>query len=290
MNNVSCRKVDVPDGRQIACTHFGDPEGEPVVYCHGWPGSRVEARFTDATAKEQGYRILAIDRPGMGQSGFMADRSMRHWPDDVLATVEAHGVSRFSVLGVSGGGPYALACAARIPDRLKRVGVVSTLGPVDVPPIRSRLPVSHRMMFMLGRKAVPFMELALALFIRSCRSNPDRFQRLLLPHLPEPDRAVRSRPEVRTVLEASISESFAHGARGPAHDFRLLSSPWPFRVDEIATEVHLWHGGADRHVPPCMGEYLAKTLPRCRSRFLPPEGHYSLVLNHLADILGPLRD
>lgn len=96
------------------------------------------------------------------------------------------------------------------------------------------------------------------------------------------------RPEVRAVLARDLTEAFRQGAGGPAWDIVLLGRPWGFRLEDIATPVFLWQGGADTLVTPAMGRYLAATIPNCRAQFLPAEGHL-LVIDRMPEIIRTLR-
>src|SRR6266536_1812907 len=108
----------------LAYTHYGDPNGQPVMYFHGWPGSRLEAELVSGEARTAGALVIAVDRPGMGGSDFQRGRRLLDWADDVVALADALQLERFAVLGVSGGGPYALACAHAIPQRVSAAATV----------------------------------------------------------------------------------------------------------------------------------------------------------------------
>ncbi|MEJ2386166.1 MAG: alpha/beta hydrolase, partial [Chromatiaceae bacterium] len=122
--------MSLPDGRRVACSEYGDPAGRPVVYCHGFPSSRHEALLLHDNAVAEGARVIAIDRPGYGDSDYQPGRAILDWPADVAAVADQLELERFSVIGVSGGGPYALACAARLPERLSACALVCALGPI----------------------------------------------------------------------------------------------------------------------------------------------------------------
>jgi len=116
--------VTLPDGRRLAYTEWGLPDGKPLLYFHGTPGSRLWCPDEDATAAA-GVRLIAPDRPGFGRSDPQEGRTLADWPKDVEALADALHISSFAVVGVSGGGAYAAACAALIPRRLSGVAVVS---------------------------------------------------------------------------------------------------------------------------------------------------------------------
>jgi pimeloyl-ACP methyl ester carboxylesterase len=123
------------DGRKLGYAQCGRPDGEPFFYFHGHPGSRLEARFADRAAAEAGLRVIALDRPGYGLSDFQPGRLNTDWPAAVARATDLLRIGRFSVTGASGGGPYALACGWRLPDRVTRAAVISGVGPYQVPGI-----------------------------------------------------------------------------------------------------------------------------------------------------------
>jgi pimeloyl-ACP methyl ester carboxylesterase len=119
----TARTIRLRDGRRLGYAEWGDPGGRPLLYFHGWPGSRVEGRLGDEAAKAKGVGMIALDRPGMGLSDYQPRRTLVDWPDDVIQVAAALGLDRFAVLGISGGGPYAAACAWKLSEQL--TGAVS---------------------------------------------------------------------------------------------------------------------------------------------------------------------
>ena len=127
------KTVKLSDGRSLSFARFGDPSGKPVFYFHGFPGSRFEAQSNHEAFLNAGIQILALDRPGIGHSTRKNKRKLLDWPDDVVEVAKILNLEKFSILGVSGGGPYALACARAIPGYLDKVTVACGLGPLDAP-------------------------------------------------------------------------------------------------------------------------------------------------------------
>ena len=142
------RTIRLPDGRTLGYAETGDPQGTPVLHFHGSPSCRLDATAPefDAIAERLGVRVLALDRPGVGLSDPKPNRTILDWPADVLGFAEAVGLSRFSALGVSGGAPYAAACALRIPHRLRSVGIACGVAPMDVPDGRQGMSRQNRTM------------------------------------------------------------------------------------------------------------------------------------------------
>lgn len=123
----------LPSGRKLGYAEYGLPTGTPIIYQHGFPGSRLEAAYLDRAANRVGARIIAIDRPGFGWSSPVKERTVLSSADDVRSLADHLRLQRFGVMGVSGGGPYALACARALPaDRLRAVSIICGLGPPDM--------------------------------------------------------------------------------------------------------------------------------------------------------------
>lgn len=278
------------DGRLLGYAVYGDPEGWPIFYFHGFPGSRLEAQLADRVAARMGIRLIALDRPGFGLSDFKPRRTIFEWPDDVVKIADALGINRFATIGVSGGGPYAAACALKIPQRLTAVAIVCGLGPLDTPNGTDRMVRANHLIFFLGRRLPWLAKISLWRIAYQVRRNPEGTLRRMIVALPDPDKAVLARPEVKTAMKDNVVEAFRGGSRGAACELLLYTRPWGFLLEDIATRVNLWHGEQDVSVPPTMGQYQARTIPNCRAIFYPGEGHFSLVINHMEEVLSGLLE
>ncbi len=128
-----CRHCELGDGRTLAYTEWGASDGRPVLYCHGFPGSRLEARLADDAATRLGIRLIAPDRPGFGRSPLQPRRRLGDWPHDLARFADRLGIDGFELLGVSGGGPYALAAGEHLGDRIGRIAIACGLGRLDTP-------------------------------------------------------------------------------------------------------------------------------------------------------------
>jgi pimeloyl-ACP methyl ester carboxylesterase len=282
------KTLRLEDGRLLGYAVYGDPAGRPVFYFHGFPGSRLEARLADQIAARLGVRVIAVDRPGFGLSDFKPHRTIFEWPDDVVKIADALGINRFAAIGVSGGGPYAAACALRIPQRLIAVAIVCGLGPLDIPDCTDGMIRKNHLIFFLGRRLPWLARISLGRMAYRVRRNPEEMLGRMLVELPDPDKAVLERPEVKNTMKDNIVEALRRGSRGVACELLLYTRPWGFLLNDIATRVDLWHGEQDASVPPTMGRYQASTIPNCRAMFYPGEGHFSLVINHMEEILSSL--
>lgn len=276
------------DGRRLGYAEFGAPGGRPVLHCHGFPASRLDARLAHEAAARLNVRLIAPDRPGFGLSDFHAGRRMADWPRDVVELADALSLGRFAVLGVSGGAPYAVACAGQIPDRLTAVSIVCGLGRLDAGADRAGMSPFSRSSFALARSVPGLSKLLNFALAPLLRDSPRWILKLLASKLPAPDRAVLSDPKVFAMFADSFREAFCQGGRGAAHDMTLYAQPWETRVESIRVPCHVWHGEQDTTVPVAMGRRLAAAIPGCRATFLHEEGHFSLPINRADEILQTL--
>jgi pimeloyl-ACP methyl ester carboxylesterase len=290
MRNSEHHAVTLRDGRTLAFTEYGGPSGRPIIYCHGAPSSRVEGDLivNGATASALGLRVIVPDRPGMGYSQSQPGRRIVDWPDDVVDLAAALDLETFAVLGSSGGAPYAAACGALIPSRVRAVGVLGGVAPADAPGFLRSMSGPSRMMFRFGRSAPAALRILFRLNLRAVRRGGPRAGERMAAWAPEPDRILLQRAEVSSGFMACFEEACRQGPAGPAEDISLIARPWGFDLDAVKVPVLLWHGELDRNVPVTAGRYLAKTFPNCRATFYPKDAHLSVPLNHQEEIFGAL--
>lgn len=279
--------ITLRDGRKLGYAEYGDPAGMPVLHFHGTPDSRLEGCLpgVDETARRLGVRLVLPDRPGLGLSDYQPNRRILDWPEDVLELADALQLSRFAVVGVSGGGPYASACAYRLPERVTRAGIISGVGPLDAPGAVQKMTTSDGKAVALGGRAPWLLRIVLWYSILGFRRDPQHFIDQVAAELTLPDQAVLSRPDVRDPIIRMTAAAFSRGARGPAWDYAVLAHPWGFRLEEISIPVCLWHGEDDRICPVGMGRKVAARIPGCKAAFFPGEGHFSVVVDHFEEIL-----
>ncbi len=260
---------------------------EPVFYFHGHPGSRLEARFARQAAAGAGLRVIALDRPGYGLSDFQPGRAITGWPADVAEAADLLRIGRFSVAGASGGGPYALACAWRLPGRVTRAAVISGVGPYQVPGITRGMRWQNRIGFRWGSRWPALARALMRSMHRGITRDPERTIDAIARAMSPADAEIIRRPDVREILIADITEAFRQGSQGAARDVVLLGRPWGFSLAEIEPEVHLWQGEDDALVPPAMGRYQAGQIPHCHATLLPGEGHL-LIISRMPDLAAAL--
>jgi len=288
--SVIHKRFALAGGRWLGYSEYGDPHGKPVLYFHGFPGSRIEARLGNDAAKRQGLRFVAADRPGYGLSDFQRGRAILDWPNDVLELAGRLGFERFAVIGVSGGAPYAAACARSIPERLSTVALVCPLGPPEAIWRARSMKVHNRLGLSFSRRFPALIRALFCLGAPIVLSRPEAF----LEHLGRSSggadaEALREGP-LRETMADSFREAMRRGPRGAAWDITLYSKPWGFSLAEVGRPVFLWHGEQDVIVPPSIGRYVAEKLPHCEVTFCPKEGHFSLVGNYMDIVLKAVAD
>ena len=282
---ASDRTMTLKDGRTLGFAEYGDPRGRAVIGFHGTPGSRLMLRIADGTARAQGVRLIAPDRPGFGLSDPMPERRYPDFARDVEALLDHLGVERVALAGVSGGGPYALACAASMPERISHALLVSGVAPVVGPDATPGLSRRHRIIFAWGARAPRLLRALTGYAQRVWKRDPDAVFRRIVAMNPPVDRAIMTRPAVREVLIAALRDAFRRGGGPAATEIALFGRPWGFRLQDVRVPVGLWHGEGDRLVPVRMGRHMAGLLPDCRASFIPAAGHY-WVFDHLETLIG----
>jgi pimeloyl-ACP methyl ester carboxylesterase len=280
--------IKLPDGRRLGYAEYGDPAGKAVLHFHGTPDSRLEGTLPGLaeSAARLGVRLILPDRPGFGLSDFKRGRTVLDWPEDVLGLADALGFEHFAIMGLSGGGPYAAACAYKIPQRLSRVGIVSGVGPPEMPGAMEMLEKSSDgQAVKLGSKSPWLLRLVLAYTVFQFRRDPHKMVSETASQVSPPDQAALKRSDVAETVVRMTAGAFQQGGRGAAWDYTLFSRPWGFSLGDIRLPVYLWHGEDDWICPAQMGRYVAQNIPGCQATFYPGEGHISLVVNHFAEIL-----
>jgi len=277
--NARHRQIELHDGRRLGYACYGDPDGRPMLYFHGLPSSRLEAGFCAAAAQRLGIRVIAVDRPGYGRSDFQPQRRIPDWPDDVAELADALELERFVVLGVSGGGPYALACAWKLADRIDVVKLVGGLAPLHRPETLGAMRFNARLAFTLARRAPALLKLSYGNAVTATmRHWPQLAAAWLHVSGCRADRAGLAAPGATARMVAALREGLRQGPAGALWDLELYAWPWGFSLEDIGVEVELWQGTADRIVPPFHARALATALPHPLLKLVTDAGHYSLPI------------
>ncbi|MBW4490924.1 MAG: alpha/beta hydrolase [Trichocoleus desertorum ATA4-8-CV12] len=279
-------QLRLPDGRTLSYAIYGTPGGQPVYFFHGFPGSRLHAELGHEDAIATGVCLVAFDRPGFGRSSWVDAPTIDHIISDVSVLADYLGHRRFGVLGVSCGGPYALASARLMPTRVSAVGLLAGMGPMNIPSLRKHQMRVLKFMFAAA-KTLP-LAITPLLFADSTifRRDAERAVEILSRALPPPDRALLAENvKVRERFAAGMAEAYRQGISGSLSEARRISKQGTAQLREISCPVHVYQGDLDRHVPVAMGEFLASHLPGGRFHLRTGEGHLSIVSHCIRECL-----
>ncbi|MFC1568105.1 alpha/beta fold hydrolase [Candidatus Margulisiibacteriota bacterium] len=275
--------LKLPDGRQLCYAEYGDPNGSPIFIFHGNPNSRLLWGLIPGSPFLPNVRLIAPDRPGFGQTDFKKGvTTLENWPNDIVALADHLGIKKFAVFGPSGGGPFALACAWKIPERLTSVGVFASVGPF-IPETDKNIAAPVRMMWAKAPKLPGVFRLQMKLFAWLAKKFPKLYIKMVLKEFSETDRNVYERLNVAEWIRPDRNEGYRQGGIGTWYD-TMIPGTWPIPLEAIKTKVYLWHGEADISVPLAMGQYMAKKIPNCESKFIKGVGHF-WIFEHLPEML-----
>lgn len=280
--------VALPDGRRLAYTEWGLPGGNPVLCFHGTPGTRLWCPDEEATARA-GVRLIMPDRPGIGRSDPLAGRTLADWPKDVEALADALQIPLFAVVGVSAGGPYAAACAALIPERLRGVALVASrhlteYNWIERPGIETAWSPEDRAEFDLAQQdpagAADLAAQHAAGWVGEVGAHPEILRRDL--EAAEGDRWFFEDPSRTATFEAAVRDWGRQGLDALKWELIDVYQPWGFRLADIPIPVTIWCGGQDPRVGQM--EFQANTIPRSSVVIWADSGHLGFV-KHWREIL-----
>lgn len=268
--NKENKTLKLVDGRVLGYAEYGDPNGKPVFFFHGWPGSRFSGKETDAAAKKNGVRIISTDRPGIGLSTFKSGRKLLDWPDDVKELADYLKIKKFSVMGVSGGGPYVAVCAYKIPERIIKAGIVVGLAPVDVKGNLDGMSINGRLAWANYHKSSFFRSLATLAVAIEFRYLPILGLFMAFP-TKEDSLLFQEAIKNKSGEGDSVKEAFRQGIKGPEMELKIYTDEWGFDLQDIKTKTYLWYGAKDKCVSLNMGKYYKAQIP-ASELFIDPDG------------------
>lgn len=272
------------DGKKLCYAEYGDPGGVPLLLFHGNPGSRLAWGSMPGTPFLPNVRIIAPDRPGYGRSDFKK-LALERWPHDVAELADHLGIERFAIFAPSGGAPYALACAWKIPHRLSAVGLFGAVGPNRPEAVKGVIP-SLQLLWKVAGPLQPLVRLQMWIMAVEARRNPERLAvKMRDLELNESDKAVFDREEIRNLFRTDFPEAYRQNGIGSAYD-ATVPAAWPIPLDEVKTRIRIWHAERDQLVGN-MSVYLAHNLPNATLTRLTGEGHL-WILDHMPEVLREL--
>jgi pimeloyl-ACP methyl ester carboxylesterase len=268
--------IAVGDDRQIGFAEFGDPQGRAIFWLHGTPGARrqipMEARVY---AENASIRLIGIDRPGIGSSTPYQYDTVFAFAEDLRTMADTLGIDKMVVVGLSGGGPYTLACAAAMPDRVVAAGVIG-----GVAPTTGSDAISGGLMGNVGVPLAPLLQvvggplrLAASAFIRLIKPVASPAADLYGRVSPEADRRLLARPEIKAMFLDDLLNGSRKQMAAPFADVVVFARDWGFRLGDITVPVRWWHGDADHIVPFAHGKHVVSKLSDAQLYPMPGESH-----------------
>ena len=275
------------DGRRLTYREYGSPSGRLVFYFHGIFSSRYEAELIADEITDSGLRVIALDRPGIGGSTYIPNRTILDWVEDVKQVADLLGYEnrRFGILSVSGGGSYGLACAHEMPERISHLALVSVhTGIADT----GCKPAKSTRHLQLVAKNPPLARMVLGIQRDKLLRRPE----LIVPWYQEnwiaADAKAFSRisnKEQKLILNAQTA--IRQKPRTFVDDIGLLGKEWGFDISNVTgVSVSIWSGDSDIVVPPEMAELLHRQISGSSFVIGPGEGHASMLKNHAPSILS----
>lgn len=283
--------VAVRGNRRLGFAEFGSPLGPAIIWMHGTPGARrqipLEAR---AYADREGLRIIGVDRPGIGSSTPHVYENVLDWTRDLTLLADTLGVGEMRVIGLSGGGPYALAAGAALPDRVRGVavigGVAPSVGPDAIPGGAIGLAAHLAPLVSVGR--VP-IGVVLTATVRVVKPLAGRALDLYAVVQPPGDKRLLSRPEFKAMFIDDLLNGSRKQVTAPLSDLLLFTRDWGFRVEDVKVPVSWFHGDADHIIPFGHGAHMVDLLPQATLTTLEGESHLGGLGRAqaiLADLMG----
>lgn len=291
---MNCESMSLSDGRTLGFRCLGDPGGSPFLFFHGTPGSRLVFSESDPIAQIPGVRLITPERPGYGISDPKPDRVLLDWADDVAELADGLGIRTFAVAGESGGGPHALACAAKLADRVTMAVVLSSPAPAGFQGATRGMSFGNRVGLLLGRYAPWLVRRMMRSYASMFEKNPEAFLDAIARQMAPSDRALLSNESLREAVIRDFREAYRQGSDGQAVDgvLAMTSRDWGFDLRQIAVPVYLWHGEDDPLVSMRMAQHLATEIPSCEARFVPGAGHllteHAVVMREVREVLCEL--
>jgi pimeloyl-ACP methyl ester carboxylesterase len=263
--------------RRLAVRRWGEPDGTPVFLLHGTPGSRLGVRPSEAELRRLKVTLITFDRPGYGLSHPIRGRTVAAAAEDVRAIADHFGYPTFAVLGRSGGGPHALACAALLADRVTRVAALVTLAPFDAVGLDWRAGMAASNQLQYEAASLGQAQLARVLYPRvvAMRANQEHLLRILAAEAPAADQAMLIDPEFRRLTKMNLDEAVGRSLDGWASDNLAFTRPWGFDPADITVPTLLWHGVRDVFSPVAHARWLAARIKNVLLHLVDETAHLS---------------
>lgn len=280
------------DKTGISYCRFGKTGGLPAFYFHGLPGSALEGELLHNACLNHGVDLVAAERFGYGEtapySGQQSTDRYSAWAQAINQLADALGFNTFYLFAASGGGPYALACASLLGQRVIATGIAAGLGPIVNTALRRQMLPRARWAFYLALHHPLLLRASYGVTVSMAAKYFSHTAITLLGKMNSPaDRAALAQQRTHQIMQRSFRRALTHGIQGAVDDLYAAQQAWPFSLDTIH-KLHLWHGDNDRVVPISHSQWIRQQVADSQLHILPNEGHFSVPISHADKIVETL--
>ncbi len=277
-------KLVLNNQKILAWSEYGDLHGSPVFYFHGTPGSHLEAANTDKIARQLGIRIIALDRTGYGNSELHENTEFIDWPNIITSLADKLCLTEFSMLGYSGGAPYALSCAHKLSKRLASTTIISSPTSLTTDIMQQHMNVNFKPLYELADSDFQMAKQQ----VTEITCSLDAFMGLVTSQLSDSDKLIFEQDEFKDHYFKSLEHSLKQGTDATVIDLRNISRSWGFKLKDIQVKVDIWHGSDDNNFDIAIAEHLASKLNSTLHK-MDNCGHYFLF-DHWFEILSQIKN
>lgn len=268
--------MTLADGRTLAYESYGDPDGIPVVFCHGFSDSRLIRNPDDTLTASLGVRVIAADQPGVGGSSPQPGRTMADWGPDMEQLADHLGLGAFAVAGHSGGGPHALAVAHHLGDRVTRGVLASPVGPFDEDGFAKMLVMRDLKLVVKLRHLHHVIRWAYKSDVHKAQKDIGTFVEAMAEEDGSDADTFLSDPAQREMFEANFVEGMVQDEEG-LYEMTMALWNWGFELEDVRQEFAVFYGDADEIISPRMPAHVAERLPNATAHVWPGAGHYGFI-------------
>jgi len=268
--------LTLSDGRTLAYDDYGDRDGTPVVFCHGFSDSRLIRNPDEKLTASLGVRIIAADQPGVGGSSPQPGRTMADWGPDMEQLADHLGLGRFAVAGHSGGGPHALSIAHHLADRVTRGVLASPVGPFDQDGFAKMLVMRDLKLVVKLRHFHHIIRWAYKSDVKKAQKDIGTFVEAMAEDDASDADTFLSDPAQREMFEANFTAGIVQDEEG-LYEVTMALWNWGFDLEDVPQPFDVFYGDADDIIAPEMPAHVAERLPQASGHVWPGAGHYGFV-------------
>ncbi len=275
-------------GKKLLIQEWGSEDLPVVLFVHGFPGCADHGGLMAASSKWGAFRLIAMDRPGYGQSDLQKKITPYKFANQIKAFLDEKAIQELSIITVSGGAPYAMATAHLLKERVRKLTSVAGAAPLTLKNCRYMNSTQVRMWMLRTFVPQPVLEYTMGRLWKSGIEKVDQFLFNESSEFSPPDQEVFAHAEIGPLLTSTLKTALSQGPGALLEDLQVIKSSWGFPLNEVICPVTLWHGGSDNVIHYKYAYEMEKLLPKAKLKFISDEGHYSISLNRRDEILGDL--